>query len=75
MLFRSRGDHQGGCGQEFRPVFCGADEHAVRGLHGRRAHLRLRGGPAGGADQRFHDRGVSGASLGGAGQGDKPDCE
>ena len=57
------GDCPGGLGQQDQPVFCGADQYALCGRHGRRPHLRLHPGPAGVTTSDFYDRRLGPDSL------------
>ena len=56
-------------------VFCGPDEHAQRGRDGRRAHLRLRRGPARRGHHGFYDGRGGAPAVGRAGKGRQPHCE
>ena len=67
------GDRQGRPRQGDQPVLRCPDQHAQRGRHGRRAHLRLRRGPARRDHHRLHDRRELQRPLGGAGRRHQPD--
>jgi hypothetical protein len=55
-----------------QPGLRGVPAGQERGRDGRRPHLRLRGGPARGADQRLHDRRLGRAAVRAAQEGVQP---
>ena len=73
-IYREEVEAAGGA-QGAGAVFCGPDKHAQRGRDGRRAHLRLRRGPARRGHHRFYDGRGRAPAVGRAGKGSQPHCE